>query len=481
MLLMHTCSPYALLSAWLEVRMDSKSVSLVVVGVVVSCLVSMAAWLFLPRIRVQVSPYRDPLPAWGEWDDPYPETVTLQLDPSDALADVPLRLRVTGLSPGQRVGLRLWARDRNEGRWEFSGIWQADEQGRLDVPAASPLEVSAPIPEGDGLLGALRPVGAGRDSLFRPSEPYRVYAQVEAAGRVLARAEGLRRHRAAGVVCLGLEGEQVGIYCRPEGDGPFPAILVLGGSEGGVPEDDAAWWASHGVAALGLAYFGAGDLPSALVEIPLEYFLSAVDALRARPEVDADRVLLFGASRGSEAALLTAAHDPKVAGVIVVAPSSIVWSGLDFSRGPRSAWTYGGEPLPFLSVPLSVDMLRMALGLPVSLRDEFERGAKGATPDVFIPVERIQGPLLLIAGTDDQLWPSDRLVAQIEERLAAHDFPWPVETVLVDGAGHAFLPYEEPQPSLVENLVLGGTPEANFRLSRRARRAMLEFVQNLGP
>ncbi len=423
--------------------------------------------------------YHDVPSSWPAWDSPYPDDVTLEVSPLDALADTLLRVRVTGLRPGQHIALRLWTEDRDGLRWEFGGVWQADAQGVVDAPAKAPVEASAPLPDGDGLLSALRPVASVSHPFFRPAKPYTVHVQVEAEGRVLAEARAVRRHLATGVTCLELHEEQVGVYCRPEGEGPFPAVLVLGGSEGGVPRDVASWWASHGVAALGLAYFGEASLPRSLVEIPLEYFLAAVDALRDRPEVDPTRVLVWGASRGSEAALLTAAYHPDVAGVIAIAPSSVVWSGLDFSQGPRSAWTYGGKPLPFLSTALSMDMLRMMAGVPVSLRDEFERSLDGASPEAFIPVERVRGPVLLIAGSDDRLWPSDRFIDQIVARLNAQAFPYPVETVIVEGAGHTATLYEEPQPYIVERIVLGGTLEDNLRLSRRARQAMLDFMNQL--
>jgi dienelactone hydrolase len=54
-----------------------------------------------------------------------------------------------------------------------------------------------------------------------------------------------------------------GAWFLPPGDGPHPAVIVLGGSEGGLPVRSAApLLASHGYATLALAYFGLpGDGP----------------------------------------------------------------------------------------------------------------------------------------------------------------------------------------------------------------------------
>lgn len=60
---------------------------------------------------------------------------------------------------------------------------------------------------------------------------------------------------------LGLVGE---FYRPPSGADPVPAVLVVGGSEGGLGRGGAykaAGLASHGLAALALAYFGAEGLP----------------------------------------------------------------------------------------------------------------------------------------------------------------------------------------------------------------------------
>lgn len=453
-------------------------------GGLLALLILLVAWLYLaPRPRDWDWRYRDAIAAQDAWDSPYPATVHLEVAPEDALADVPLTVRVMGLRPHQRVGLRAWTVDKEGRRWETSGIWQADAAGTVDLGRDRPLRAAFTRADPSALLTEMRPVSPVAHPLFlAPAEErlaaYRVHIAVEAQGNVLAETTITRRYVAEGVSCTEVrEGGLIGVYCLPPGDGPFPAVLVLGGSEGGIPRVWPAWWASHGVASFGLAYFGVEPLPPHLVHIPLEHFLRAVDWLRDHPAVDGNRVFVWGASRGSEAALLTAAYHPGVAGVIAVSPSSVVWSGLDFSRGPRSAWTYRGRPLPFLTAALSLDMMRMFLGIPVFLRDEFERSLKDAAEEVFIPVERVRGPVLLIAGTDDLLWPSDIFVRQIEQRLAAHRFSHPVRTVVVDAAGHAFSPFLEPPVRVVPPLILGGSREANLRLARDATAAMLEMVR----
>jgi pimeloyl-ACP methyl ester carboxylesterase len=171
-------------------------------------------------------------------------------------------------------------------------------------------------------------------------------------------------------------------------------VLVLAGSEGGLHESTAALLASHGQALLALAYFRAPGLPRQLTGIPLEYFARAIAWLRTQPEADSDRILVAGHSRGGELALLLGATYPAtVNGVIALVPSSKVEAGLTANgrETPESAWTQHGRPLP--SMP--------------------------------IPVERIDGPVLLVSGTDDRLWPSSDATDAITTRLhqARHRFP----------------------------------------------------------
>src|SRR5438128_7337617 len=65
---------------------------------------------------------------------------------------------------------------------------------------------------------------------------------------------------------------------------------TLSGSSGGLPQELAALLASHGYAALALAYFSYEHLPAELVAIPLEYFETGMRWLHAQQGVQDDRL-----------------------------------------------------------------------------------------------------------------------------------------------------------------------------------------------
>ena len=82
-------------------------------------------------------------------------------------------------------------------------------------------------------------------------------------------------------------------------------------------------------------------------EVPLESF--PLDELAERN----DRLVVMGSSWGAEAALLLGALDERVDAVVAFAPSAYVWGRFVEDGRQRSAWTWQGEPLPF--VPFDLD------------------------------------------------------------------------------------------------------------------------------
>ena len=237
------------------------------------------------------------------------------------------------------------------------------------------------------------------------------------------------------------------------GDGPT-GVLVLSGSSGRVEEDRCRVLAGAGATAASYRWFG-----DEIDLVPLESFDDALLTLHERCE----RLVVLGTSRGAEAALLLGAIRAAIDGVGAVSPSDVVWAALSPDRPQRSSWTRSGEPLPFVPYddswtpdadpPEYVEMYEHAL----------ERYAD-RVPAARIPVERIAGEVLLVAGGDDRLWPSiDFAEAVVRRREAAG-----LAATLVSHpeAGHrVLLPGEEvPPPS---RLVHGGTPEADAELGRR--------------
>jgi dienelactone hydrolase len=197
----------------------------------------------------------------------------------------------------------------------------------------------------------------------------------------------------------------VGTFFSPSGAGRKTAVLTLGGGEGGNRTQLlAARFAADGYPALALAYFQAPGLPHTLTNIRLEYFENALHWLMRQPQVDPQRLVVDGSSRGTQIALLLAVHYPKlVHGVIAVSPSNVVACGTHGRAGPKgcigAAFTLDGHPVPYTR--------------------QWGDAYPTDTPAAVIPVERITAPLLLACAEDDSVWPSCESSHAIVQRLAA--------------------------------------------------------------
>lgn len=415
-----------------------------------------------------------------------PESVRIEIVPDTALEDEPFRVfRIEGLHPGQVVGVRATTHDHENKPWESAALFRADAQGTVDLTRQAPLRGTYHRGDPMGLLWSMRPRIPERAPVFLPPENgYVVTFTVHDGNNVLARQQVVRLLRLPDIPCEEIQENQlVGIYCRPLGEGPFPAVLLIGGSEGYHAHRYtlwAAWWASHGVAAFAQGYFGPPPLPRHLARIPIETFLEGLSWLRGRPEVDPQKVFVMGGSRGSEAALLTGIHaDPPPAGVIAWMPSHALWMGLDFRRGPQPAWTWKHQDLPFASTGWSMEILRLMIGQPARLRSLYEKAIRRGTPEnAVIAVERLKTPLLLISGTDDQMWPSTEMAKEMVNRMESHGLGDHVRHLALQGAGHVLFHGYRPPVRLIPPYLTGGqTREANVDGGLRAWKAMLDFVQ----
>ena len=272
-------------------------------------------------------------------------------------------------------------------------------------------------------------------------------------------------------------------------------VIVLSGSGGGFDLDKAAVLSRHGFATLALAYFGIAPLPTWLHRIPLEYFEAALAWLYVQPEIDSQRVGILGVSRGAELALLLGSTFPQIRAIVAYAPSSVAWaaSGRDKSTGEIiPCWTWRGKPVPFAPLPLRGFMWRsafpvVALKRPVMFRNLFRAGLRNreAVERAAIPVEKIRGPILLISGGDDHLWPAAQMSEAIIARLKRNGRAHAAEHLHFAHAGHMLryphLPVTA-RDSRNKHLrgarfSFGGTPSADAEAQTQAWHRAIAFLR----
>ena len=249
--------------------------------------------------------------------------------------------------------------------------------------------------------------------------------------------------------------------------GRHPGVLVVGGSEGGLPRQKAAWLASHGYVAFALAYFRYEDLPPDLSGFPLEYFGQALGWMKQRPEVLADHIAVVGTSRGGELALQLASMYPQIGAVVAYVPANVRYGGCCGNPRFPYAWTWQGQPLAYYQ-PRG-------------------RGPQNPTTalEAAIAVEHIHGPVLLISGEEDDVWPSSLMTNVIEGRLKSAHFGYPAQHLNYSHAGHmAGRPEIVPawhgsvrQPISGREMNLGGTPKGDAESTLDAIPKVLEFLR----
>jgi dienelactone hydrolase len=407
--------------------------------------------------------------------------------PETCRVDENLHVRVEGLARGMPVVLSL----ANAGPPGTVMLARADfvaAQGDVDVARDAPLSGSYTGVDPMGLFWS-RMSHAGTDvppQVRVDVDPMTVTLTVEAGGEVLS--HRVRRYfRAPNVVATDVaESGLVGRLFTPAEGARRRAVLVVGGSNGGLSwsAEVAALLAAHGYTALALAYFGLPTLPTTLDRVPLEYFDRALAWLRARPDTEPDRVAVCGVSRGGELALLLGATFQSVRAVVAYVPSGLLWGAYPFNF--HAAWTWRGDELPAAQVTVQEWEALEASGRlqrEPHVLYEVILANDAIVRETAIPVEKTGGPILMISGGADGLWPATALTRVAERRLQEHRFPHRFEHLVYPEAGHAIgLPNvittmtRFKHPLTGEQIDLGGSPAATAQASRDAWSRVLAFL-----
>jgi dienelactone hydrolase len=351
-----------------------------------------------------------------------PHAVTVTVRPQTSLADQAVQIRATGLAAGEQATLQMSSTDATGVHWLASAAYRADAAGNVDLSRAPAISGSYRGISGVGLIWSMHPTGPDPAGAYfwANTAPLTFTVTVSVHGNRVA---STSFHRMFSRTALADQTESlqadgfVGEFWHPTTTSDRrPAILVLGGSEGGLPGVLLpAMLASAGYPALGVAYFGEPGLPKTLSSIPLEYFAKALNWLARQPGVDPTRIAVLGISRGSEAAQLLGVYYPRlVHAVIASVPSNVALCSYPGCTGP--AWTLNGQALPYTS--------------------DFDVPAPTDDPAAIIPDQRIQGPVFLDCGEADQTWISCPFARAILSLLDAHHDHWTHVLYAYARAGH---------------------------------------------
>jgi dienelactone hydrolase len=411
----------------------------------------------------------------------------------DDLVDSQWTIRLRGFPPTSRVEMMATLRGWDRVPWRSWAAYETDAAGEVAVPTTPVLAGSYRGSSAMGLLWSMeRQDDETRGLTAPPGGAPSVTLVAGARGGVMVETRLEQRLVADGVTSRSVDEDGlVGTLFTPASPGPHPGVIVLEGSGGGVWLSLAALLASRGYAALALGYFNMPGLPQGLVNIPLEYFETAIAWLREHGRPAGGFVAVMGRSRGGELALLLGASLPEINAVVAYVPSGVLFG--PFGRGepgdgrPPCAWTHRGRPLPYLGQNNRtadwsvVDRRRSPLietpGYLTMLRD------RHAVERASIPVERTRGPVLLISGRADDQWPSYELAQIAYYRLQGSRHPYPFAHLSYEGAGHGItFPYTPTTATSYVHAVdghtysLGGSPAMTARANADSWPRVLAFL-----
>lgn len=420
---------------------------------------------------------------------------TLHISPADALIDVPRQIRVEHVTPGATVEITALTR-RNGVLWQAQAAYTAGEDGAVDLTRDAPVSGDytglAPM----GLIWAQSPDdGKSREYFNQPVTDALVTEVVVRVVGAEARGSFTQRLAADGVTRVEVREEGlVGTLYLPAGSAPgsHPAVMILNGSGGGINEPRAALYASRGYAAFALAYFKAPGLSDYISNTPLEYFQTGLRWLRKKVQPLHDFVAISGQSRGGELVLLLGATFPKeVSAVVAYVPGAVVHSGQNACdpkigrEGPT--WLLGGKPIPHVW-----ENNRTATWAPFDEGPAPHRHEKAILtalqdPDAVararIRVEDIEGPVMLLSGTDDGSWPSSLYSKMVQDKLTDVRHPYPVQWLDYENGGHSILFPYVPTTQLVyahpvsgKISTSGGNPKDNARADQESWEGVKTFL-----
>lgn len=432
----------------------------------------------------------------------------LTVTPASGLVDAPFHVVLEGVLPGSRVQISAARPDVSGRSWSAVGEYYADAQGRVDIDSAPSLAGSYDGVSPHGLWCSAIPVAPDQlhEYLARlPQHPelgtspkldlktlYKVVLTARIDGKPIATASASRTY-AAGIVPEEVstpDGVRGVFFPAAKGTPPGVPVVVVAGSGGGLPDDQAALLASHGHPALAQGLFSYKDLPKTLRAIPLETMRSGAHWLKQR--TGASKVAIMGTSRGSEGAGLAASYFPEeFSRAVVFVPSHLSNGAYDLSiKDVVAAWTFGGKPLPAdhgetdsnnADAATHSDQPPGFIGTPYYLQTWSDPAVSAR---FGIPFERMSGPVLALGAGADQMWPSFIGAAQIGKRLAEHGQAGRAEVHIYPGAGHAISrvgsggPFSSFlfHPVARDYEATGGLPNANCEGSYDAWSKVLQFL-----
>lgn len=319
------------------------------------------------------------------------------------------------------------------------------------------------------IIFGVRWINTRRYSEYEPTDETSVYTNPSNLALYNTEQEGLTIETLE-------EGRLNGFHIVPDDLTSQGVVVTFGGSDGSSNYDLALQIANEGYEVYSLFFFGVGDLPQFIQEVPLEFFEEFLAYHEQNSETNGP-ITVIGASKGAELTLNLSTIYDEIDHIVLYAPSAYNFFSLDQQNANDSSWSYANEPLPYLSNMdgSMFETMKMISSLmlytPVSylpVYDSVIEGTdEGRLEEARIKAEEFEGEGLIFAGGDDLMWNSQKMAEKISEyadQLDVHVYP---------DAGHLFAGMRYMSTGSVI-MALGGDTEANAAAFEESNRVLFE-------
>ncbi|XP_027128903.1 acyl-coenzyme A thioesterase 4 isoform X1 [Larimichthys crocea] len=414
--------------------------------------------------------------------------VKLSVQPSRGLVDEKFIVLVQNVSPGFQMTIHALHKCEDGHSYEAFAHYTANATGTVNVSEDPSLGGTYSGVEQMGLLWSLRPVPGTKPglrlrkvnvqtpmevtiSVYQGHQTEGFMDQVPLVGVLVERWYMAPRVRRIPITENGL----TATLFLPSGLGPFPGLLDLWGGEGKLIEYRAALLASHGIACLTLDYLTPEITMETGKMVDSQYIETAYRVLEQHPQVLGSRIAMLGLSLGASVTLKMAVYSQVMKLRCVVCISGCHVQPIDgFLEELLNFCRINSETKTRINEEDQVIYHDLLLPIPTD-------------PALKVDVGRLQCPLLLVVGEDDQNWPAYESAIDMKEMMEKAGNSHLLTVLSYPNAGHLIEPPYTPHTlataflsvtSVKKVMALwGGETVAHSRAQEDAWRKTLAFLR----
>lgn len=355
--------------------------------------------------------------------------IQIELISESELADESFNIVINGLKPRETYRVEMYLTDyycinapmllAHDVLWRSTGAFVSDKNGIIDMSQTPSCSGSYEGISTMGLFFNAKPLTNERKKLPNSLSEIPLLAhffvdiKIMQGNTVIAERTFTRHYMSSQISHKDIYGEHFqGRLFYDKKSLKAPALIIVSGSEGRIEkaQNIAQILSSRGYICLAVAFFGLEGLPKYLERIPLECLAEAKDYLRQHPQVDSERIGIYGRSKGAELVLAEESLFNDVQCLVLNSPSDVVYEGIEGKwNSHTSSWTHLQKELPYQKFRLRDYLFSKLFRKPIP-KDCSAR----------IDISKLSSPILLLGSTVDEIWDASSAIDDIVSHYKGH-------------------------------------------------------------